>query len=121
MGFWIYEQLTKECNLLTHRPEGGFYIFLDFEHHRGKLEAKGITTSKQLAKTLLEETGIAVLPGEVFGRVETELTFRLSYVNFDGAKALKAYNEGATVDEGFLKDHCPDAVEGIQVLIKWVQ
>jgi aspartate aminotransferase len=54
---------------LTHQPEGGFYIFLDFAHHQEKLEKQGITTSKKLAEALLEETGIAILPGSVFGRV----------------------------------------------------
>ena len=74
---------------------------------------KGIKSSTELAKTLLKETGIAVLPGEVFGRVETELTIRLSFVNFDGGEALKACNEGMELNEDFLKKHCAHTVEGI--------
>ena len=54
-----------------------------------------------------------MLPGEVFGRVETELTIRLSFVNFDGGEALKACNEGMELNEDFLKKHCAHTVEGI--------
>lgn len=104
---------------MTHQPEGGFYIFLDFAHHQEKLEKRGITTSKKLADALLEETGIAILPGSVFGRIPEELTIRLSYVNFDGGVALEAFNEGVTVDENFLKKYCSDTIEGIQVLVEW--
>ena len=39
---------------------------------------------------LLEDTGVALLPGSVFGRPEDELTARFAYVDFDGAKALAA-------------------------------
>ena len=39
---------------------------------------------------LLEETGVAILPGSAFGRPETELTARMAYVDFDGAKMLTA-------------------------------
>lgn len=71
IGNWCFEKLTKECHLLSHPPEGGFSIFLDFEKYREKLLQKGIKTSKEFAKILLEEIGVAVLPGEVFGRVES--------------------------------------------------
>ena len=34
LAYWVFEKLTKDCDLLSHRPEGGFYIFLDFEKYR---------------------------------------------------------------------------------------
>ncbi len=39
---------------------------------------------------LLEETGVALLPGAAFVRSRAELTARLAYVDFDGASALAA-------------------------------
>ena len=39
------------------------------------------------------DTGVATLPGAVFGRPRAELTLRLSYVNFDGAAALEFYKQ----------------------------
>jgi aspartate aminotransferase len=44
------------------RPQGAFYLFPDVSAHLGK----GIT-SADLARRLLEETGVAVVPGEEFG------------------------------------------------------
>ena len=44
------------------RPQGAFYLFPDVSSHLGN----GIT-SADLARRLLEETGVAVVPGEEFG------------------------------------------------------
>jgi aspartate aminotransferase len=38
----------------------------------------------------LKETGVATLPGGIFERPANELTFRISYINFNGARALEA-------------------------------
>ena len=120
LGKWIYEKVTKEANLLTHCPEGGFYIFMDFKNYKQKLQKKNILTSKDLAKALLEDIGIAILPGSVFGRSEQELTIRLSFVNFDGELALKGVKEKEEVDVVFLKKYCGDTLEGIENLVKWL-
>lgn len=37
LGNWIYKKVTKEGKLLTHCPEGGFYIFMDFQNYKEKL------------------------------------------------------------------------------------
>jgi aspartate aminotransferase len=44
------------------RPQGAFYLFPDVSSHLGN----GIT-SADLARRMLEETGVAVVPGEEFG------------------------------------------------------
>lgn len=69
-------------------PDGGFYLFPDFDAYRGKLGTKNIRTSRDLSEVLLQETGVAALPGSDFGRPKEELTLRFSYVDFDGAKAM---------------------------------
>src|SRR5665648_453574 len=91
----ILSTLGGECHrILTqggvrvHPPEGGFYLFLDFTPLVDVLARRGIKDSTGLCERLLMETGVAILPGVVFGRPSGELTARLSYVNFDGAKAL---------------------------------
>ena len=73
-----------------------------------------------MASALLEEVGIAILPGSVFGRSEEELSIRLSFVNFDGELALKGVEAKEEVDDGFLKKYCGDTVEGIENLMKWL-
>ena len=48
----------------------------------------------------------------------------MAYVNFDGAKALKvteADYSNRPLDEAFLKEFCSEAMEGIEVLLEWIQ
>ena len=42
-----------------------------------------------MCSQLLMDTGVAVLPGSDFGFPESQLLFRLSFVDFDGAKFLQ--------------------------------
>lgn len=102
-------------------PDGAFYLFPDFEQHRERLATRGITGSAALAEKLLEDTGVATLPGVVFGRPKDELTLRLSYVNFDGAPALAAAEGGAAIDAVFLRRHCPDTLMGTKAIVEWLQ
>lgn len=80
----------NNAGVATAAPEGGFYLFPDFDGWRELLAERGIHTSDQLCERLLEEAGVALLPGTAFGMPADELVARLSYVNFDGAAALNA-------------------------------
>jgi aspartate aminotransferase len=105
-------------------PEGGFYLFPDFSDLRGRLEKKGVTTSAELCRRLLLETGAATLPGSDFGREARELTLRLSYVDFDGGKALKASRRvapGRELPESFFERYARPTVEGIDRICAWVR
>jgi aspartate aminotransferase len=76
-----------------------------------------------LCERLLEETGVAILPGADFGRPAEELTARLAYVNFDGARAIAAAEQvdrGERLDEKFLREHCPQTLEAIEKLCAWL-
>jgi aspartate aminotransferase len=105
-------------------PTGAFYLFPDFSLHRAKLESKGIVTSEQLCDRLLEETGVAILPGNAFGRPETELTARLAYVDFDGARVLAASEQIPLDDElndGFLQTFCRPSIEAVDLICSWIE
>jgi aspartate aminotransferase len=82
--------LLRRGGLSLRPPQGGFYLFPDFSAHGERLAARGIATSRDLCQRLLEDTGVAVLPGSDFGRPPAELVARLAYVDFDGAAALDA-------------------------------
>jgi aspartate aminotransferase len=56
----------------------------------------------------------------VFGRPRTELTLRLSYVNFDGKSALAAARAGASVDESFVRRYCPATLTAIEQIAGWL-
>ena len=112
----------KEAGLQVLLPHGGFYLFTDFGSKAEKLRSRGITTSAEMCERLLDEAGVAILPGCVFGRPPEELTARLAYVNFDGSRALEAVREipGETaLDEAFLHKYCGDTLEAIDRLCEW--
>ncbi len=89
LGRYAWDRLVK-AGATVPEPKGGFYLFPDFSPFKGSLAATGIRTGRQLCEALLEQSGVAVLPGSAFGRPEDELSFRMAYVDFDGARALVA-------------------------------
>ncbi len=120
LGGWCAERLLA-AGLEVARPRGGFYLFPDLSPVRDRLAARGLTTSAQLCEALLEETGVAILPGDEFGRRPEELLVRLAYVDFDGARALalaEAQPDGA-LDEAYLREATPRVLTAIDRLCAW--
>lgn len=104
------------------KPAGGFYLFPDFSPHREELKKRSVRTSMEFCERLLEETGVAALPGTDFGRPAEELTLRLAYVDFDGAKALVAAHQHYSnryLDNEFLESCCPKVLEATSRLCAW--
>ncbi len=105
-------------------PEGGFYLFPDLSALRERLAARGIHDARLLCERLLEDTGVAVLPGSDFGRSPAELSLRLAYVNFDGAAALTgaaALDETSRADAGFIGEYCADSIAGVERMARWFE
>jgi len=112
-----------EAGARVRYPHGGFYLFPDFSSFRGKLEARGIKTSADMSRRLLEDTGVAFLPGSDFGRSPGELTARLAYVDFNGKEALEAVgsiSEDQPFDENFLKTYFGKVIEAIDRINEWM-
>lgn len=104
------------------RPQGAFYLLPDFSHHRERLARRGVSSSRDLCRRLLDDTGVAVLPGEAFGRPPDELTVRLAYVDFDGAQALAAASEMDTdepLNGDFLGTFCPNVTTAVERMCEW--
>ena len=125
----ILNQLGNECarklndnNIRVHHPVGAFYLFVDFTPLADKLAARGIRDSRTLCGKLLEDTGVAVLPGVSFERPKAELTARLAYVDFDGAEALltsQTIPMDQALPEDFSKRCALNVVRAIDLLIEW--
>ncbi len=104
-------------------PKGAFYLFLHFAKHRDSLEKRRIVTDVELCSRLLEETGVAVLPGSYFGCPAGTLTSRLAYVDFDGARALagsEALSPHEQLGESFIREFCPKVVAGVELIGDWL-
>ena len=73
---------------------GAFFLYPNFGIFRKELEeARGIKTSEQLAKDLIDEVGLATLPGTAFGDEPENLTLRLANCDFDGQAALEYFGK----------------------------
>lgn len=122
LGSTIAKEL-QDSNIDCPNPEGGFYLFLDFSKFENKFRNKNINDSTTLCARLLEETGVAILPGEAFGMKPEKLTARLAYVDFDGVAAmeaaLKADNKNQ-IDNIFLQNYCSKILKGIRLITDWV-
>jgi aspartate aminotransferase len=114
-----HRRLTQ-AGLRVPSPEGGFYQFPDASPLSERLSERGITDSTTFCERLLQEAGVAVLPGVDFGRPYGELTFRLATVNFDGGDALQAVTSFEGSDESFVREHCTDLWEALKKLSEWL-
>ena len=77
----------------------------------------GIITSESLCEDILEKTGVALLPSNVFGFPSTHLSARMAYVDFDGNAALsQVVSNGGVVDESLVHTMCANTIEGVQKL-----
>lgn len=110
--------LLKKYKIPNPKPKGGFYLMPDFTKHKKSLNKRGIHTSVQLCDQLLEDTGVALLPLEAFGYPPEVLGARLSYVDFDGAKALKMIKKNP---ETTAEELAPKVMKGIRAIGDWLE
>ncbi|GJL86140.1 MAG: aminotransferase [Micavibrio sp.] len=106
MNIYIAEGLRGH-GIENPAVQGSFYNYPNFESFRDGLAKIGITTSKELQNHLMKTYGLASLPGTAFGEDPETLTLRLSGCDYDGTKALEAYQAGETLDEAFIAKHAP--------------
>ena len=118
LGGWCARRL-QQAGVAVDVPDGAFYLFPDFEPLREKLEAKGVRNPTALCHQLLEDTGVAVLPGTDFGRPQNELTIRMAYVDFNGEAAIAHAHQ--SIDETWLRTHCGRVVDGVERMCAWVE
>lgn len=121
LGRHLWRRLL-EAGVRLPEPKGAFYLFPNFEPIRENLRRKGVETSVDLVHRLLEDTGVAILPGSSFGRPSSELTARLAYVDFDGAKALALAEmtpPTKDLDLTFLRSCALNCVTAIDRMAEW--
>lgn len=55
--------ILLDAGIKIHYPEGGFYVFPSFAPFHKELARQGLHTDIDLAKRILSDTGVAMLPG----------------------------------------------------------
>ena len=111
LGKYCYKELVK-IGVKVHKPEGAFYLLLDFTNFKDAVYELGITESDQLSEAILNQTGVAILSGTAFGMRAEDLSARLSFVDFTDLEQSHDFN---------LEYDFPRIVSGINALTNWLK
>lgn len=105
------------CRLPHPAPRGGFYLMPDLNFYRQDFLSAGMRTSAEVCERLLAETGVALLPLSDFGMPPDFFGARLSYVDFDGARALEIIAQQPGSSATIL---APKVIEGVERMCNWL-
>ena len=111
VGNYVYENL-KSNKVLINKPQGGFYLMPEFLNKKFK-------SSSEMCDNILEETGVALLPGSDFGFEENKMLARLSFTDFDGQNFMNNTKDNLKIDKNLIIKFAPKIVKGVDRLKKW--
>ena len=77
------------------------------------------SNSTEMCNKLLQETGVALLPGSDFGFLPQKMLARLSFTDFDGAKLMENFQKTKNIDLDTISSLAPNIIEGIKKLKEW--
>src|SRR5436309_4156379 len=95
----LHEWLSADPRLRCRKPGGAFYMFIDIGDVLSGLDPGGFRTSLDFADALLEESRVALTPGEAF---DAPGFIRISY-----ATSMENLREGSRRLLDFLAKHSP--------------
>ena len=111
IGNYVYENL-KSNKVLINKPQGGFYLMPEFLNNK-------FTSSSEMCNDILNETGVALLPGSDFGFEKTKMLARLSFTDFDGQNFMNQIKDTKKIENELILKLAPKIVEGVDKLKKW--
>ena len=111
VGNYVYENL-KSNKILINKPQGGFYLMPEFLN-------KKFNSSSEMCNSILNETGVALLPGTDFGFDQTQMLARLSFTDFKGEEFMNKIVDNQKIDNDHIANFAPKIIEGIDKLKKW--
>jgi aspartate aminotransferase len=95
----LHEWLSRDSRLRCRKPAGAFYMFIDISDVLSGIDPAGFRTSLDFADALLEESRVAVTPGEAF---DAPGFIRISY-----ATSMENLREGSKRLLEFVAKHAP--------------
>ncbi len=111
IGNYVYENLRSN-KVLINKPQGGFYLMPEFLN-------KKFNSSSEMCDSLLNDTGVALLPGSDFGFEQTKMLARLSFTDFDGQEFMSKIEDNQKIDKDHIINFAPKIIEGVDKLKKW--
>jgi aspartate/methionine/tyrosine aminotransferase len=115
------QQRFVEIGLNCPEPQGAFYLFPDFENFKDILSSRGISSSQELSKRILEETGVALLPGADFYMPDDFLGVRVASVDYDGAQLMQDFPQSGKTSPELYTSLFPKLADACERLEKWLQ
>ena len=113
VGNYVFKRL-KSNKVLINPPQGAFYLMPEFINTKFK-------NSEKLCETILNETGVAMLPGSDFGFKPKKMLTRLSYTDFNGDVFLKNVTSKNLLPDHIIEKYAPNVVEGVSKLSNWAK
>ena len=111
IGNYVYENLRSN-KVLINKPQGGFYLMPEFLN-------KKFNSSSEMCDSILNDTGVALLPGSDFGFEQTKMLARLSFTDFDGQEFMNEIEDNQKIDKDHIAKFAPKIIEGVDKLKKW--
>ena len=111
VGNYVYENLRSN-KVLINKPQGGFYLMPEFLN-------KKFNSSSEMCDSILNNTGVALLPGSDFGFDQNKMLARLSFTDFDGQKFMNKIDVNQKIDDDLINEFAPKIIEGVDKLKKW--
>ena len=111
IGNYVYENLRSN-KVLINKPQGGFYLMPEFLN-------KKFNSSSEMCDSILNDTGVALLPGSDFGFEQTKMLARLSFTDFDGQEFMNKIEDNQKIDKDHIVNFAPKIIEGVDKLKKW--
>ena len=113
VGNYVYNHL-KSNKVLINPPQGAFYLMPEFPNKKFK-------NSTELCETILDQTGVAMLPASDFGFNPKKMLTRLCYIDFDGERFLNSNTNGKFLEDKIIEEYAPNVVEGVKKLSNWAK
>jgi len=111
IGNYVYENLRSN-KVLINKPQGGFYLMPEFLN-------KKFNSSSAMCDSILNDTGVALLPGSDFGFEQSKMLARLSFTDFDGQEFMNKIEDNQKIDKNYIVKFAPKIIEGVDKLKKW--
>ena len=78
-------------------------------------------TSSEMCQNILDDTGVALLPGSEFGFPQNKMLARLSFTDFDGEKFLNNTSGCKEINQDILSKFAQNVLEGVSKLKNWAE
>ena len=111
VGNYVYKNLRSN-KVLINKPQGGFYLMPEFLNNK-------FNSSSEMCDSMLNDTGVALLPGSDFGFDQSRMLARLSFTDFDGQEFMNKIEDNQKIDNDCIANLAPKIIEGVDKLKKW--